>query len=77
VVAWGHHCAHTWHRLAADGDRAISKVVVVLRQTVQPIDMRLKDAMRFIVTAGAKTGESQSPQERPDSAESVGTTAKD
>jgi uncharacterized membrane protein len=34
--------------------------MIVPRQAVQPLDMRLEDAMRFIVTAGAKAGKAQS-----------------
>jgi uncharacterized membrane protein len=51
--------------------------MILPRTWVQPLDMRLEDAMRFIVTAGAKAGESRSPQERPDSAESVGATVRE
>lgn len=51
--------------------------MILPRTSVQPLDMRLEDAMRFIVTAGAKAGESRSPQERPDSAESVGATVRE
>jgi len=35
--------------------------MIVPRESVQPLDMRLEDAMRFIVTAGAKAGETTSP----------------
>jgi uncharacterized membrane protein len=38
--------------------------MIVPRESVQPIDMRLEDAMRFIVTAGA----TKSPPGAPDSA---------
>jgi hypothetical protein len=51
--------------------------MIVPRQSVQSLDMRLEDAMRFIVTAGAKAGESRSPQKHPDSAESVGATVRE
>ena len=33
--------------------------LIVPRERVQPLDMHLEDAMRFIVTAGAKAGASQ------------------
>ena len=33
--------------------------MIVPRQSVQPLDMRLEDAMRFIVTAGAKAGDTK------------------
>lgn len=35
--------------------------MIVPRGSVQPLDMALEDAMRFIVTAGAKAGEPGSP----------------
>jgi uncharacterized membrane protein len=35
--------------------------MIVPRQNVRPLDMRLEDAMRFIVTAGAKAGETKAP----------------
>ena len=37
--------------------------MIVPRQSVQPLDMCLEDAMRFIVTAGAKAGDTMSPSE--------------
>jgi uncharacterized membrane protein len=35
--------------------------MILPRESVQPLDMGLEDAMRFIVTAGAKAGEPKSP----------------
>jgi uncharacterized membrane protein len=37
--------------------------MIVPRASVQPLDMRLEDAMRFIVTAGAKASETKSPSD--------------
>ena len=36
-------------------------MLIVPRDQVQPLDMRLEDAMRFIITAGAKAGPSPAP----------------
>jgi uncharacterized membrane protein len=49
-------------------------LLVVPRANVTPLDMNLEDALRFIVTAGAKAGETPSPQDQTDSAENVGAT---
>jgi uncharacterized membrane protein len=51
--------------------------MILPRTSVQPLDMRLEDAMRFIVTAGAKAGETPSPQDHSDSAENVGATVRE
>jgi uncharacterized membrane protein len=37
--------------------------MIVPRQSVQPLAMRLEDAMRFILTAGAKAGDTKPPLE--------------
>jgi uncharacterized membrane protein len=39
--------------------------MIVPRASVQPLDMRLEEAMRFIVTAGAKAGEARSGPTTP------------
>lgn len=48
--------------------------MIVPRKSVQPLDMRLEDAMRFIVTAGAKAGETKSSPDSPDSADILDAT---
>jgi hypothetical protein len=68
--------SRVWSRIFSQpgDDRAISKVVmssyqvggfamIVPRQSVQPLAMRLEDAMRFILTAGAKAGDTKPPLE--------------
>lgn len=54
------------HGLGGEGDVVVffpysyqvgGFTMIVPRESVQPLDMTLEDAMRFIVTAGAKAGE--------------------
>ncbi len=51
-------------------------LLLVPRANVTAVDMNLEDALRFIVTAGAKAGETKVSPDAPDSVEIVDTTAK-